>query len=695
MSVDPPPPETIEAWIAGDLPAEEAAQIEIYFEQHPEELPSSELEKGILQEAAQETPSDPELTALIDSFKFRPFETGAEDQWMDLLRATNQPDLLGILGNYEVLEVIATTQMATILKAHDPELDRFVAIKVLSPILATQATARERFLREARSMATLEHENILPVYGIYSDSTPWFAMRFIEGGSLQDALDAKDPRLREAAFLESLARQMASALSKAHADGIIHRDLKPANILLDADSDLMWLTDFGIARAESDPGLTLEKTVAGTPRYMSPEQAEGRELDHRTDLFSLGSVLYHCATGSPPFEGDHSTVIINRVARGSTTSCGKLSPSLPTWLTGVIDQLLEKSPDKRIANADNLLEQIQNRISKRTWPKKWISAIAALFAISILIWHSWPEPSPSPVAQANNTVRNLDTGQDYVDFRKAITEAKSGATLALNGWFLLEQPLATRTNFDLHLKAAEGANPTIEFRHHGPSGILIEGSASATGITFLCTDRIEDNFDFIVTRDADLVTIRDCTFDDRIPNGISWAVLSIATKEVRMLSCKFYGKELIGNLLNDSEESTTTRDSRLLMEDCILEARAMALVRANFPGSEFEVVLKRNKLKGDTVFGFSSNKPPPPTNIIALDNEFIVSNRHLHVAQGPLPDTFKWHGERNTYTEGTPFVRISRPKTRFLNSLADFLEETPNAQDKGATFFQLPKNETK
>jgi len=692
MSLDPPSPDQIEAWIAGRLPAEEAAQIEAYFEQYPEKLANPTLEKGILKEAAQTVVEDPELVSFIDSLRLRPFEIAAEDQWMDLLEATDQTGLLGTLDSYEVHEVIATTGMTTILKAHDPNLDRSVAIKILSPLFATQATARERFLREARAMATLEHENILPIYGVYPDTIPRFAMRYIEGGSLQDALDVNAPQLREPAFLESLARQMASALSKAHADGIIHRDLKPANILLDPDGNHLWLADFGIARAIDDPNLTMEKTVAGTPRYMSPEQAQGHELDHRTDLFSLGSVLYHCATGNPPFEGKDSTVIISRVAQGNTTSCGKLSPALPNWLTGIIDQLLEKSPDNRPENADVLLSQIETHTYRRARPLKLLAAIAAIFLISFLTLHFWPDHPTSPASQSENSIRNLATGEVYSDLRTAVTEAETGSTLALNGWFLLDKSLATRTNFDLHLTAAGKATPTIEFRHRDPYGILVEGNTSARGITFLCTERIDEGFDFIVSRGADEVAVSNCIFDDRIPKGISWAVRGEAAHQISIQSSKFYGKELCACLLIDSEESTTARDSRLLVEDCILEARAIGLSRANFPGSEFDIILKSNKLNGDTVFGFSKYRPIRPIRFTALDNEFIVSNRHLHVALGPIPDSFEWHGERNTYTEGTPFVRISRPKTRFIKTLADFLNEIPRSKDSGAKFFQPSKS---
>jgi len=693
MPIDPPPSEKIEDWIAGRLPDGDASEVEAYFEQHPEQLAEIELERGILKVAARTDFHDADLGALVDTLKAQSFETSAENQWMDLLQSTDRPGLIGRLGEYEILAALATTGMATVLKASDPELDRLVALKVLSHGLATDPSARERFLREARAMATLEHENILPIFGIHPEPVPWFAMRYIDGGTLQDALDEGGPRLAEAEFLESLATQMASALSKAHAAGIVHRDLKPANILIDRSDGHIWLTDFGIARSADDPGLTRANTVAGTPRYMSPEQAAGEEIDHRCDLFSLGSVLFHCATGRPPFEGDHHTAVIDRVKQGNTTPLRKLNPALPGWLAGAIDQLLQKSPADRPASADEFLSRIAARTRPPLRLKWWVTSAAAFFALAMGLWIFWPEqgadlPDNNPDSQTN-TALNHGSGQRYTDLGRAITEAASGETLVLDGWFVLDEPIATRTRFDLHLKAAEGAEPTIEFKHQGAYGILIEGNASATGITFLCTERVEEDFVFLVARDASKVEIRHCTFDDRIPDGISWALKVEQIDQVVMDSCQLYGKELIACLISDSLDATTVRDCNFLMQDCCLEARAILLTRGRRPETEFDITLERNVLRGHTVIGYSSYTEPRPTRFTLVDNQFYVSSRHIHVARGPLEllaDTLVWQGKGNTYTTGTPFVRISRPETQFIQTLDDFLEAIPNATETDTKF---------
>ena len=516
-------------------------------------------------------------------------------------------------------------------------------------------------------------------------------MRYIEGGTLQDSLDKNDSRLAEPEFLELLATQMASALSKAHAAEIIHRDLKPANILIDEDGGHMWLTDFGIARSADDPGLTRANTVAGTPRYMSPEQAAGGVIDHRSDLFSLGSVLFHCATGRPPFEGDHHTAVIDRVIQGNTPPVRKLNTALPAWLAGSIDRLLEKRPADRPASALDFLEHFAARTRPPFRVNRWIlGAAAAVIALFFVAWSFWPEPAgENSSATSEDAIINQETGARYTDLGRAITEAASGETLFLEGKFLLEEPIATRTRFDLHLKAAEGTEATIEVRHQGEYGILIEGNASATGITFLCTERIEEDFKFLVTRDAEKVKVSNCTFDDRIPDGISWALKAETVGLVTFDSCRLYGKELIACIISDSLEATTARDCDFQMRDCHLEARAILLTRARLAETEFDVTLERNMLRGHTVIGYSSYNEPPPTRVTAIDNQFLVTSRHLHIARGPLvllADTLVWRGEGNTYTTGTPFVRISRPETQFIQTLENFLEAIPNATDSGAEF---------
>ena len=183
--------------------------------------------------------------------------------------------------------------MGVVLKAFDPSLSRVVAIKVLAPQMAASGAARRRFSREAKAAAAVVHDHVISIYAVDNDpasSLPYLVMPCIAGQSLQERIDRDGP-LRNEEVLR-IGRQTALGLAAAHAQGLVHRDIKPSNILLENGVERVKITDFGLARAMDDASQSQSGVVAGTPQYMSPEQARGETADHRADLFSLGSVLY-------------------------------------------------------------------------------------------------------------------------------------------------------------------------------------------------------------------------------------------------------------------------------------------------------------------------------------------------------------------------------------------------------------------
>jgi serine/threonine-protein kinase len=231
---------------------------------------------------------------------------------LDFLAPSDDPRAVGRLGTYEVVEVIGRGGFGVVLKAIDPSLNRTVAIKVLSPALATSGTARRRFDREARAAAAIPHENIIAIHAVEPGGTlPSIVMQYVPGRSLQQRLDQDGPL--ELKDLLRIGAQVAAGLAAAHAHGLIHRDIKPSNILLENCLERVKITDFGLARAIDDASLTQSGIVAGTPLYMAPEQARGEPLDGRADLFSLGSVLYAMAAGRPPFRADTTMAVLRRV----------------------------------------------------------------------------------------------------------------------------------------------------------------------------------------------------------------------------------------------------------------------------------------------------------------------------------------------------------------------------------------------
>ncbi len=205
-------------------------------------------------------------------------------------------------------------------------------------------------MREARSSAKVRHENVVQVHAVEEQPLPYLVMEFIPGETLQQRLDRIGPL--EPAEVVRIGRQIAEGLAAAHAQGLVHRDVKPANILIEAGpNQCVKITDFGLARAADDASLTQSGFLAGTPMFMAPEQAKGEALDHRADLFSLGSVLYTAVSGRAPFRANSAYSVLKRVAEDTPRPIREIIPEAPLWLCDIITRLHAKKPQDRIATA--------------------------------------------------------------------------------------------------------------------------------------------------------------------------------------------------------------------------------------------------------------------------------------------------------------------------------------------------------
>jgi serine/threonine protein kinase len=247
---------------------------------------------------------------------------------------------------------------AAVFRARDDALHRDVAVKVLDLEIAPSPTLAERFLREARTVAQLEHPHIVPIYKVGRQGTVllYIVMRCIDGPSLRQLLGTHQ-RL-SVGDAARITRQVADALACAHAQGIVHRDVKPDNILIDKKTGLVLVTDFGIAKAAqaaaAAPGgelLTVEGMIIGTPQYMSPEQAAGDVVDARSDIYSLGIVLYHMLAGAPPFDGTSSASIIAKQLTAAPEPVVRRRADVSPALAAILDRMLEKDPARRYQSA--------------------------------------------------------------------------------------------------------------------------------------------------------------------------------------------------------------------------------------------------------------------------------------------------------------------------------------------------------
>ena len=268
----------------------------------------------------------------------------------DYLGPPSHPEMLGRIGRYEIERVIGSGGMGVVFKGFDTELNRPIAIKVLARHLSQNGAARRRFAREGKAIAAVVHEHVVAIYNVETDdATPFLVMQFVNGESLQARVERCGPL--DAKEILRIGMQAAAGLRAAHEQGVIHRDIKPGNILLEESVERALVTDFGLAQSLDDASLTQSGIVTGTPNYMSPEQASGKSTDARSDLFSLGSVLYFMATGRPPFRAEKTMGVLHRICNDVHQPVWRVNSDVPYPLCEIIDRLLEKKPKRRFQSA--------------------------------------------------------------------------------------------------------------------------------------------------------------------------------------------------------------------------------------------------------------------------------------------------------------------------------------------------------
>lgn len=273
------------------------------------------------------------------------------------LQPAQTPTELGFLGNYRILRVLGAGGMAYVFEAEDLALQRRVALKVLKPEVRDAETSR-RFLREARALAALKHPHIVTVYqaGEYGE-VAYLAMELLPGQSLHDWLKQR-PKFDLPEVIR-IGRELADGLSFLHGRGLLHRDIKPANIWLESPHRTVKILDFGLVRSvEEGPRLTEAGLAMGTPGFMSPEQARGEPLDARSDLFSMGCILYQLCAGREPFTGPTTMAVLTALAVEKPPAVDQLNPQVPPALVSLVARLLEKEPKARIESAEKVLAEL-------------------------------------------------------------------------------------------------------------------------------------------------------------------------------------------------------------------------------------------------------------------------------------------------------------------------------------------------
>ena len=393
--------ESMERLAHGKFPAAQLVQIE-------EHIGSCERCRRMLESASLDSQWNDEVLPILqtpsdDSGSFVELkDVGHEEPTLEsllqLLGPTDDPHKFGRIGTYEVVGIIGRGGMGVVFKAFDAALNRFVAIKMLLPQLAISGAARKRFAREGQAAAAVIDDNVLPIYSVAEwQGIPYLVTQYSRGITLQKRILEQGPlELKE---ILRIGMQTARGLAAAHTQGLVHRDVKPSNILLDGSVERALLTDFGLARAVDDASITRTGVIAGTPQYMSPEQARGGSVDARSDLFGLGCVLYTMCTGRPPFRADNSYAVLRLITDAEPRPIREINPEIPDWLCTVIARLMAKAPNDRFASASevaNLLEsclahiqqptvtplpeqlRITQSVNRRRNMGRWIAAIGAV-----------------------------------------------------------------------------------------------------------------------------------------------------------------------------------------------------------------------------------------------------------------------------------------------------------------------------
>ncbi len=493
--------ELLRKYLRGELSAMEREELEKRLDEDPELLKllgrmsgPTEGEQLVMAKLGGEITE--EVGDLIEDLKQLPLNGGVGSgvaDWRVVLDDLREDDeVIGRLGDFEILEHLATGGMAHVFRARDPRLGREVALKVLSPLLASDVAIRKRFLREARAAAKLEHENVLPIYQVVDGKVPFFAMRFLGGGSLQDALDGG----REFEFeeLKLIGEKVLRALRAAHRVGIIHRDIKPANLLLGDGLESLMVCDFGIAMVVEEPSLTNPGSVIGTPHYMSPEQASGYLLDGRSDLFSLGSVLFHCATGDPPFRGGSSVAVIQKVLSEESPRLRAMREEVPSWFEEFLGRMLEKNPERRIGSAELALRCLEEKqvpkiegqqIGRSNHRVGLFFGFFGLCLVAGFLWWFWERGGEREIVVENEQVvereqifrvEGMGWFESLREALKAIEERGekelSVIRVGKNVHLRIEKTLKIGSEVKVRIEGERGAVLTLE--HLGSDGALIE-----------------------------------------------------------------------------------------------------------------------------------------------------------------------------------------------------------------------------
>lgn len=535
---------------------------------------------------------------------------------------TNDVPIPAKLGKYHIKGQIGRGGMGIVWKALDPDLQRTVAIKILSPHLAQSAVARRRFQREARAAAAINHPNVLIIHSVEEQGDmPFLVMEFVSGNSLREYVTEKGKL--DALEVIRLGTQIALGLAAAHAGGVIHRDVKPANVMLHEGATRVRLMDFGLARVAFDNAdLTSHDHTVGTPAYMAPEQVRGGQIDARADLFSLGCVLYYMATGHSPFHGKSQAETIHKILDLVPATLAQLFPETSPVLSELVEKLLAKNPDERFQSSlevADILRRLQSQLNlaqtdelvdvlrKKTEPSlgpddrrsetmptpkppasmpvRAAMILVPLVAFLVGAWgfnNFWASnPVPLDAARAEHG-KSIEVASKNGTTNTTLNEAAEPALPKLARITVGPGPNATcATLSDAIRRADENCEITINASEPITEPIVVEG-AGLNGLKLKASPRAAWHCPAEATRETQSLLIRNVArvelegFDFEVQPEMGRAVnLTGTVGEVSFTDCGFRHQGLSHNLsLVNISAVRETPESRVLIQNCRFSASA-------------------------------------------------------------------------------------------------------------------------
>ena len=622
--------------------------------------------------------------------------------WFDPIEDADQTSshgpIIGRIAEFDLLKLIGRGGMGAVFKAFDRKLERMVALKMMSPSLLADPNSSKRFLREARSAAGINHPNAVAVHCVDEiRGLPYLVMEYVAGESLDELL-RRTPKLPLDASL-TIVEQLAEGLAAAHKTGVIHRDVKPANVLIESGTKTIKLTDFGLARTASN-SLTSTGLLMGTPEFLAPEQLTTTDVDHRVDLFSLGSVLYLLCAGQVPFDGPSAHAIMNQISREDPTPIEQLEPKTPRALAELIGQLLQKNPEHRPESASQVARSIRafkassaNRVdtqpalsnpSRNTGAAKtetgfqpWWATAAAIPVLTCLGWLVWSwsiKPNLNPAAprnvariagQSESSRQVSDSGQtiklkdseEWVEFFEELESSdlpnELNIQLDSNEVFLVE-PIEFEDR-NISVIAATGRKPTIVFELEDEirSCIFVEGGTlHLDGITIKTdADDVdeEEEEEFDEEEDESVLAIIRC-YDGTISMNNCRLVtqhldcLHLEDSECRLTGCDFLSGERAGI------HFSTFDAGGLLIENCLLAGDENLSVGL---GAACSIDLNNNTFVGVHSIVIYRSDEPEQVEISARKNVFDAAECILLFGDygseiaDEIKKDLKWIGDSN------------------------------------------------